>query len=58
MFPLPYTLTFVILTAAFIISKLQYKPTYIQIALYSMLGPMEQASIILLSYTIFQNYYN
>ena len=55
MFPLPFTFAFAVLFAAFLISKLQYKHTYIQIALYSILGPMEEATLILSFYRFTQN---
>ena len=54
MLPIPFTLTFALFIVAFLISKLQYTHTYFHIALYSILGPLEEASIILTCFSFLQ----
>lgn len=46
MLPLPFTISLLFLTLAFLTSKLQYPSTYLLISVYSLLGPIETGVIL------------
>ncbi len=57
MLPLPFTISLLFLSVAFLTSKLQYRSTYLLISLYSLLGPIETASLLLCTLSFASNDY-
>lgn len=51
MLPLPFTISLLFLTIAFLTSKLQYTSTYLLVSIYALLGPIETAAILLCTFS-------